>query len=221
MTELVRAAALLTGENLSIETLPPLTPRPRVEEDDPAATRATGAPVVVAAVNATLGASTGQPSQTTPPWRGGMIAGGLALVLIGAVAFVTMRVGSKTVEPDAAPIAPVTTPVPPADASVAAVLHDADTPDAIRSVSRNTSSKRSTPTATARPSPKPTASARPAVSARPAASAKPTTRPPDPATSPKPVSSPKPTALPAASPRPAAGSAGSGSTSTDPELENR
>ena len=99
MTELVRAASQISGENMSIETIPPLIAR----EPGPGETvRDTPNPGSIpiatpAVVPTTLRGATGETfAPTHKPWRGGVIAAGLAVVLLGAVAFIATRDRSKT-----------------------------------------------------------------------------------------------------------------------------
>ena len=124
MTELVRAASQISGENMSIETIPPLiaaTPRPSSE------TLATDSPAVV---NTTMRGATGETFSNTRPWRGGLIVVVLALAVIGAGAFIVTRDREKR---PAAPSMdsgfvppPMTDAATPADAAASVVI----TPDA-------------------------------------------------------------------------------------------
>ncbi|MFN0249622.1 MAG: protein kinase domain-containing protein [Kofleriaceae bacterium] len=144
MTEFVRAGAQLTGDNLSIETMPPMvaplrTSTPEVATPPLRAAVATGETVVTAAphavppVNTTLGSSSGETLSPSRPWRGGLFVAAVGvLAAIGVVGFVTTRDSKRPASPIDTPL-PLTTTVPP-DASVAtppdaavAVLPDAST----------------------------------------------------------------------------------------------
>jgi serine/threonine protein kinase len=116
MTELVRACAQITGENLSIPTIPPLiaqTPRPSAE------TLATTPP---AAVNTTLLGATGETLGHARPWRGGMLVVIFVALMIGAVAFIATR---KRASPARAPSTDSAAPPPSIDAAPLATTPDA------------------------------------------------------------------------------------------------
>jgi serine/threonine-protein kinase len=129
MTELVRAAAQISGENMSIETIPPLvasaTPVPRagtytLSTDTPGASA--GAP----AVNTTMRGATGETFGNSRPWRGGAILAGFAVIVVAAIAFIATRDRTRhaaTAPDDATLVAPplaidaaVGTASPPSDA---------------------------------------------------------------------------------------------------------
>ena len=137
MTELVRAAGAITGDNISIETIapkrstlrePPSTPEP-VGSTLP--THTPPEPVVT-----TLGLVTGQQSNATSshpatrtPYRGWIIVLAMAVLVVGGVAFVLTRDrGESTTTPGAAPPvvidAAAAAPPPPIaiDAGVAATV---------------------------------------------------------------------------------------------------
>ena len=121
MTELVRAIAAITGENLSVETLPPFQKRtPTGTEPTEQATMATNAPVAT-----TLGASSGQAFVRARSWRVGIVAGALALSTVGGVVsfFVVRDQTASAPEPDAAKL-PLTVPAdaPETDAIVDALV---------------------------------------------------------------------------------------------------
>ncbi len=130
MTELVRASSLLSGENLSIETIPPLRASKELHLSSEAPP--TEPPAVAAVANTTLRGSTGETFSRTRPWRGGMIVAGLALAMIGLFAVMATR-GSRKQE--AASAGPSGSAPPPAiDASAVAATPDAAVPDAAPSV---------------------------------------------------------------------------------------
>jgi serine/threonine protein kinase len=108
MTELVRACAQISGENLSIETIPPLI---AAASRPGAATVATEPPAVV---NTTLRGATGETLGQTRPWRGGMLVAIVVALLIGAVAFIVTR---KRTESANAPAVDAPAPPPPIDAA--------------------------------------------------------------------------------------------------------
>ncbi|MBA3464946.1 MAG: serine/threonine protein kinase [Deltaproteobacteria bacterium] len=131
MTELVRAAAPIAGDNFSIETIPPkrlsLREPASIPEPQPGDTVATVTPQFGAPVT-TLGGLTGQTesSHGARPWRGGLIVMGLVGVLIvGAVAFMATRDKSRPAANPAAAASDAgvmaSPPPPPADASLATV----------------------------------------------------------------------------------------------------
>jgi serine/threonine protein kinase len=100
MTELVRAASTITGDNLSIETIPPkrLTHREPPSTPEPPTTPEPGGTLATVTPQfgsvTTLGGLTGQTESPREhrPWRGGLIVAGLAGVLvIGAVALIATR----------------------------------------------------------------------------------------------------------------------------------
>nr|MBA3503363.1 protein kinase [Deltaproteobacteria bacterium] len=116
MTELVRACAQITGENLSIQTIPPLiaqTPRPGAE------TLATTPPAVV---NTTLRGASGETLGNNRPWRGGMLVVIFVALMIGAVALIATR---KRATPASAPSTDSAAPPPSTDAAPLAVTPDA------------------------------------------------------------------------------------------------
>ncbi len=145
MTELVRAGAQITGDNLAIETIPPLTISQRSTKPDDFATPplrlpvatgetvATDAKLAVPPVNTTLGSSSGETQSSNRPWRGGLFVAAVAVLAgVGVVAFVATRQPTKA----ASSSTPITTTVPP-DASVppppdasVAIVPDAATPSA-------------------------------------------------------------------------------------------
>ena len=115
MTELVRACAQVSGENLSIETIPPLlAASPRLSAE----TMATEPPAVV---NTTLRGATGETLGTARPWRGGMLVVIVVALMIGAVAFVATRKATRSAS---APAIDAPAP-PPADAAPVATPIDA------------------------------------------------------------------------------------------------
>jgi len=131
MTELVRAGAQLTGENLSIATIAPMRAGDRSSAAEvPAAVGAvaTGetvltaaSPMAVPAANTTLGNSSGETLPSDRRWRGGLVVVSAALAVIGVLAFVVTRDGAQRAAraptpSDAAPVVPF-----PIDASVANV----------------------------------------------------------------------------------------------------
>jgi len=126
MTELVRASSQISGENMSIQTIPPLIAAAARQS---AETIATDPPV--GAVNTTMHGATGQTFGTTRPWRGGAILVVFALAAIALIAFIATR--ERSPKPAGAPTMDSGSAPPPAiDAPPAAVV--APPPDAAPSV---------------------------------------------------------------------------------------
>jgi len=198
MTELIRAAAMISGENMSIETIPPLrtskeifTSRPDLATDPTEATPALPA-------NTTLGNSVGESSTDRRPWRGGMLAAGLALAMIGLFAFMAFRKHEVSKSGDQ----PGSAPPPVVDAAPVVVL-----PDAAPSIVIDAAAVK--PTKSPRPSPSPKLSPSPSPKLSPSPSPK---LSPSPSASPKPSPSPTPAGSAATVPHAGSGSAkGSGS----------
>ena len=123
MTDLVRAIASALGENLSIDTIPPLVARetPVPESPSPAL------PVTVA--DTTIGGSTGETFSRARSWRGGWIAAALALAVLGGIAYVATRDRAPSAPaPAAVPAAraePITPDAAPAPADAAGAIEDA------------------------------------------------------------------------------------------------
>jgi serine/threonine-protein kinase len=127
MTELVRAGAQITGDNLSIETIAPLlaTTRPAAAEVVTIA-RARGpdetvATAVAAPVNTTLGNSSGEAVSPIRPWRGGLVVAAAAIAVIGVIAFVMTR---------DRPQRGAGAPAPSGSAAAVTIAIDASVPDA-------------------------------------------------------------------------------------------
>jgi len=206
MTELARAGAQISGENLSIETIAPLRSSnplavsagaPKLAGGD---TVASVPPIAVPAVHTTLGNSSGETATSSRPWRGGLFVAAAALAAIGVIAFVVTRDGPQRAAvappPDSAPV--VTVPI---DASVAA------TPDASAPPPTAPTTPASTTTAPPATPPAPRAPpVRPATRSKPAAANPPTA--PTPPNVENPPKKPTPSVPPAGS-----GSSGTGSGS--------
>jgi serine/threonine protein kinase len=137
MTELARAGAQITGENLSIETIAPLRSSPPGPDQPPAPpvagseTVASIPPLAARPVNTTLGNSSGESVPATRPWRGGLFVAGAALAAIGGIAFVVTRPAAQKAAVEPTPVsAPIVTP--PLDASMpdasVAIVPDAAKP---------------------------------------------------------------------------------------------
>ncbi|MBL9019843.1 MAG: serine/threonine protein kinase [Myxococcales bacterium] len=146
MTELVRAAGAITGENVSIETIAPKrsTLREPPSQPEPAgATLATYTPPHPAVT--TLGLVTGQQTDgtashpaTRKPYRGWIIVLAMAVLVVGGVAFVLTRERGEpaTATPGTQPPPPpppaidaaIATPPPVVDGGVAAAPIDAPAP---------------------------------------------------------------------------------------------
>ena len=109
MTELVRAGAQISGDNLSIETIAPIIPNTRVSSVElppagPDETVASVPPLGSPPVNTTLGNSSGESVEASRPWRGGLVVAVAAIAVIGVVAFAMTRNG-----PERAGVAPTPT----------------------------------------------------------------------------------------------------------------
>ncbi len=100
MTELVRAAAQITGDHLAIETIAPLraitrdpiaeiaTTTSPLHEGETAWTAPLAAPPVT---NTTIGNSNGEAHATNRQWRGGLVVALAALAVVGVITFVVTR----------------------------------------------------------------------------------------------------------------------------------
>jgi serine/threonine-protein kinase len=137
MTELVRAGARITGDNLTIETIPPLrasNPGAPAATPPPAAeTVATAPPPVTTlaggAGEASLAGGAGEASLERPPRRWGRVALAIGLVAVGlALAIVvasSTRAPERAPAPAAQPALPPSAPAVLADAAVEEVPTDA------------------------------------------------------------------------------------------------
>ncbi len=181
MTELARACAQITEENLSIETIAPL--RSSVPAVISAAVSGhamtVGSEPAIAAPNTTIGSSNGESVASTRPWRGGLFVAAAAVAAVGVIAFVVTRAEPQpaAVKPSPAPTrtstsAAETMPPPAIDAGVAVVMPDASAPKLPPSrvpAVKPATVKKPPPTATvAKPPPD---AANPSKTVRPAGSA--------------------------------------------------
>ena len=159
MTELARAGAQITGENLSIETIAPLRSSVPAATPAPVAgdAKTVGSVPPIAVPNTTIGSSNGESVVARRPWRGGLFVAALVVAAIGVISFVVTRTPSQraTVEPaptpasSSAPASESTSPAPPIDAGVAVVVPDASEPKPLRvPTGKSGTVKKPPPTAT-------------------------------------------------------------------------